>query len=252
MVRSSAKLIGALLLLSATPAVSQNRCADCHFANRDVPAVEHQGDWDRSEHRRRNIGCEQCHGGDATTYEKALAHRGVINSQNRASPVNRRRISATCGGCHAGPFTAFQASRHFALAEKGDERVPVCSTCHGAAGFRRQSPKALQVQCRECHGPRGPAPMPEGPEAAGALYEAVNETRDVLRATRPLINRIRDKTRRTQLTQAHEQAEVPLRQAVQAGHEFVYDSLKERLQVARQRLEVMLGQIANPRPEPAR
>lgn len=94
MVRSSARLVGALLLLSATPAVSQpNRCADCHFANRDVPAVEHQGDWDRSEHRRRNIGCEQCHGGDATPFESTIAHLGVINSQNLASPVNRRRIA---------------------------------------------------------------------------------------------------------------------------------------------------------------
>jgi hypothetical protein len=35
---------------------------------------------------------------------------------------------------------------------------------------------------------------------------------------------------------------------VQAGHQFVYDDLKERLSVARQRIEALLGQLANPKP----
>lgn len=249
MVRASAGLVVTFLLLCATPTIAQqSRCADCHFANPNAPAVEHQGDWDRSEHRRKNIGCETCHGGDASTFESLLAHRGILRSTDPASPAHRRNISATCGGCHTGPFVAFRKSRHFDLLAKGDGRVPVCSTCHGAAGFRRQSPRALEIQCRECHGARGIAPRPEEADATRALYEALNETRDVLRATRPLINRVRDRARRGQLNDAHQQAELPLIQAVQAGHEFVYDNLKERLSVARLQLEAMLGQLANPKP----
>ena len=43
-----------------------------------------------------------------------------------------------------------------------------------------------------------------------------------------------------QLEEAYQQAEVPLIQAVQGGHEFVYNTLRERLAVARQRLEALV------------
>lgn len=63
-----------------------------------------------------------------------------------------------------------------------------------------------------------------------------------------MVDRVTDKARRTQLDAAYQQANVPLVQAVQAGHQFEYDELKERLSVARQRLEALLAQLANPKP----
>ena len=143
---------------------------------------------------------------------------------------------------------AFQSSRHFALLQKGDNRVPVCTTCHGAAGSLRPSAKALESQCRECHGPKGIAPRAERAEAARTLYDALHETRDLMKYARSMVNRVSDKTRRTQLDEAYQQVDVPLTQAVQAGHEFQYDNLKARLLVARQRLEALLGQVAKPKP----
>jgi hypothetical protein len=211
----------------AVPAMpQQSRCADCHFSRPDAPAPDHLADWDHSAHSRNNVGCERCHGGDATTFESLLAHRNILNSTNPASPVNRRNLSATCGTCHAGPFVAF----------------------HGAAGYRRPSARALETQCAQCHGPNRIAPRPERAEAARTLYDAVHESRDLMKTVRSLVNRVNDKPRRTQLDEAYQQAEVPLIQAVQAGHEFVYDDLKERLTVARQRIEALLSQLANPRP----
>ena len=237
------------LLALATPASSQqSRCADCHFSRPDAPAPSHLADWDHSAHNRNNVGCERCHGGDATTFESVLAHRTVLNSMNPASPVNRRNLPTTCGRCHAGPFVAFQKSQHFALLEKGDTRVPVCSTCHGAAGFRRPSARALEVQCAQCHGPNRIAPRAERAEAARTLYDALHESRDMMKTVRSLVNRVSDKTRRAELDEAYQQTEVPLIQAVQAGHEFVYDELRDRLSVARQRMEALLGQLANPKP----
>lgn len=232
-----------------TPAsAQQSRCADCHFARPNAPAPDHVSDWDRSAHSRNNVGCESCHRGDATTFEPSVAHRGIVNSLNPASPVNRRNLPTTCGACHTGPFVAFQDSQHFALLEKGDMRGPVGSTCHGAAGFRRPSARALETQCAQCHGPRGIAPRPERAEAARTLYEELNESRDLMKSVRALINHVGGKTRRAQLDEAYQQAEVPLIQAVQAGHQFVYDRLKERLSIARQRIEALLGQLANPTP----
>jgi hypothetical protein len=237
------------LLAAATPAESQqSRCADCHFSRPEAPAPAHLADWDHSAHRRTNVGCDACHRGDATTFDSFLAHRDVLNSANPASPVNRRNISTTCGTCHAGPFVAFQKSQHFALLEKGDARVPVCSTCHGDAGSRRPSARALETECAQCHGPNRVAPRPERAEAARTLYDALHESRDLLRTVRSLINQVSDNARRAQLEEAYQQAEVPLIQAIRAGHEFVYDDLKERLSVARQRMGTLLGELANPRP----
>jgi len=238
-----------ILLGWATPAVSQqSRCADCHFSRPDSPEPYHLADWDRSAHSRANVGCERCHGGDATTFEASLAHRDILNSANPASRVHRQNLSTTCGSCHAGPFVAFQKSQHFALLEKGDTRVPVCTTCHGAAGSTRPSARTIETRCAQCHGPNGIAPRPERAEAARTLYEALHESRDLLRSVRSLVNRVDDKARRAQLEDAYEQSEVPLIQATQAGHEFVFDDLKERLSVARQRLEALFGLLANPNP----
>jgi hypothetical protein len=237
-----------LLVTAAPAAAQQSRCADCHFSTPDAPAPDHFSDWDRSAHGRNNVGCERCHGGNATTFEPFLAHQGILNSSNPASPVNRRNLSATCGTCHTGPFVAFQKSQHFALLKKDDARAPVCSTCHGSVGFYRPSARAIETQCRQCHGPSGTAPRAERAESARTLYEALSETRDLMKSVRPLVNRVGDKARRAQLEAAYQQAEVPMIQAVQAGHQFVYDDLKERLSVARQRLETLLGQLANPMP----
>jgi hypothetical protein len=84
-------------------------------------------------------------------------------------------------------------------------------------------------------------------EAARTLYEALHESRDQLKSARVLINSVGDKARRAQLDAAYQQTQVPIVQAVQAGHQFVYDDLKERLSTARQRLDALLGQLANPK-----
>jgi hypothetical protein len=235
------------LAVPSSVAAQQSACADCHFADPKAPARDHLEAWDRSEHGRSRVGCEKCHGGNAATFESFLAHRGILNSTNPASPVNARNLPTTCGTCHAGPFVAFQKSAHFALLKKGDQRVPVCSTCHGAVGGERPSPKALEGECQQCHGPKGVALRPERAAAARALYEAINESREMLGIAKPLIARITDKPRKAQLETMYQQAEVPLVQAVQAGHEFVYDNLNERLATARRRIEALLGQLANPK-----
>ena len=182
-------------MLMAGPArAQQSGCADCHFLQPEAPAPEHLADWDHSAHSRNNVGCEKCHGGDATTFESLPAHRTILHSSNPASPVNRQNLPRTCGTCHAGPFVAFQNSQHFALLEKGDTKVPVCITCHGAAGFIRPSARALEAQCAQCHGPRGIAPRVERVEAARTFYDALHESRDLLKAAKPLIDRVNDET----------------------------------------------------------
>jgi len=211
-----------------------------------APAREHLSDWERSAHGRQNVGCEKCHDGDASSYEPLLAHRGLLSGSNPASPVHRRNLPATCGRCHTGPFVRFQNSQHFKLLGTGDERVPTCTTCHDAVGALRPSPRALEATCQVCHGPNSPAPRVERAAAARALLEEVRDSRELLEAARPFIDRISNKTRQAELRDAYRQAEVPLIEARESMHEFAFDNLKERLMTARKRIEALLGALANP------
>ena len=244
----------AVVCASVAARAQQSRCADCHFANPpqglSTPSgdsLRHLRDWDNSAHARANVGCERCHGGDATTFEPLQAHRTVLHWSNPAAPVNRANLPRTCGGCHAGPFAAFQKSRHFALLTEGDRNVPTCATCHGEAGENRPSPKALESECRSCHRAGRPGGHPEHPALGRQMLEGVRDARAQLKEARKLIERISDRARRERLTQAAQQVDAPLTQATQAGHSFVYDNLEERLNVARRRLSELVDALANPR-----
>lgn len=248
-------IAAALILVAAGGApAQQSRCADCHFANPpqglSTPSgdsTRHLRDWDNSAHSKANVGCERCHGGDATTFEPLQAHRTVLHWSNPAAPVYRANLPRTCGSCHTGPFAAFQKSRHYALLQSGNRDVPTCATCHGEAGENRPSPKSLESQCRSCHRADRAGSHPEHPALGRRMLEGVRDTREQLKEARRLIQRVNDKTRRASLEQAAQQVDAPLVQATQAGHSFVYTNLEERLGVARQRLAALFDSLANPR-----
>ena len=63
-----------------------SRCADCHYAQGQVPAPDHLFAWDRSPHASNNVGCDKCHGGNSTVFEATLAHRGILNSVEQEEP----------------------------------------------------------------------------------------------------------------------------------------------------------------------
>lgn len=255
-------ILGLLVLVpGALIAQNQSSCGDCHLANVyqaagddesdlyypfDRFALFHLSDWDRSAHGRNFVGCESCHGGDPTTFESFLAHRGVLNSRNPASPVHPQNLPRTCGACHTGQFVAFQKSRHYTLLQEGNSDVPVCSTCHGAVAAQLLSPKALESQCGKCHGENRTAQRPDDPAHAREMLENILEIRRLLDESRSLIRRVKDERRREILDEAYRQAEVPLMEAVIAGHSFVFEALHERRDVARRRAEALLEQLANP------
>jgi hypothetical protein len=240
--------IAALALSGAADdaAAQSSACADCHIATPSAPAREHLAEWERSAHGRQNVGCEKCHDGDASTYDLLPAHRGLLGSSNPASPVHRQNLPATCGRCHAGPFVRFQSSHHFKLLGAGDPRVPTCTTCHEAVGTERPSPRTLEATCRQCHGPDSAAPRVERAEAARTLLEEVRDSRELLEAAKPFIDRVTSRTRQAGLRDAYRQAEVPLIEAGESVHQFVFDNLKERLATARKRIEALLAELANP------
>jgi hypothetical protein len=230
------------------PAVSfgqGSRCADCHFANPDAPGQEHISDWDLSPHGRKPIGCEACHGGNPDTFERFLAHQTMVSPREPASPLHHTNIPRTCGGCHAGPFVAFQRSKHYAL-RGGDEGAPTCVTCHGEVGAHLPSPRALESRCAGCHGKGKRVEREEFPRQARRLLEQIGDVRASLDAARELIGRVKNERRRAELLEAHEQAEIPVTEAVQAAHSFVFDNALDRLGTARERAARLLDRIVGP------
>ena len=239
----------ALTLLAASPARAQlaprNGCADCHIATPAAPGQGHVQDWDRSPHGRASVTCSACHGGNPATFERSQAHSGIVHPSDPKSPLHRRNIPATCGMCHTGPFVAFQDSRHYALLREGNQDGPTCTTCHGDTAGRVLSAKALASQCAGCHGPKEVAPRAGRVDTTRALYETLAALREEMKLARSLIRRVSDKTRQAELTSAYQQAEVPLTRAINAGHKFVYDELRDNLARAQERVAELLARLVN-------
>ncbi len=237
-----------LVLAIAWPGwAQQNRCADCHIANLQAdPVPEHTYDWEVSAHGRNFVGCEKCHGGDATTFESFLAHTGILTSRNPASPTHRTNLPRTCGKCHIGPFVEFQKSRHYELLREGRGEGPTCSTCHGAVAARLLSPRSLEKRCNTCHGPDGVHPNSDFAPDGRILLQEVNAVRELLATAPKLIGRVKDPVRKRALEDAYEQAQVPLREAVNSAHAFVFAQMRERLEAAKERSEALLTELANP------
>lgn len=249
-------LAGALALIFvavAPPAAvaqlqPQSGCADCHYANPGSTSAQHLAEWDLSAHARQRVGCDRCHGGNPNTFEKGQAHRGMLSPGNTRSPVSRANIPATCGTCHVGPFVAFQDSKHYELLRAGNRNVPTCVTCHGNVAANVPSPKAVESRCNSCHGPRGVASRADLARDAALHIAGLNELRDLLDQADKAVARVKDTQRRELLRAQAQQARVPLVEAQNAGHRFVYDELEERLMLARMRIAALLDELVNPSP----
>lgn len=157
------------------------------------------------------------------------------------------RLPRTCGVCHSGPYTQFQKSRHAALLETRDYNGPTCSTCHGNAAAYLLSPKALENECNTCHGRGKKAERLEYGADARLLLQNVRDVRQLLNQAKPIITRARDAALRASLQYDYEQAQVPVTEAVHAGHAFVFTDARERLGVARARADALLERLANRR-----
>lgn len=248
MKRTLLVLFSALWVTTAPAMAQTSRCADCHLANSSdtrlsVFARTHVDAWNNSVHARNNVGCEDCHGGDATTFDPLRAHAGIYLSGHPASPVNRVNLPTTCGKCHTGPFVSFQRSRHYQLLMTADERGPTCANCHGDVAAMLFTPSSVARRCDHCHGRDGVRPRPDyGPDAA-ILIKQVRSLESDLTQAKQQIDLIRDRVARQSLLEEYRQAEVPYLEARDAAHRFVFDASRERLTVARERTNLLLVRI---------
>jgi hypothetical protein len=153
----SKSVVAVCLLLAAQADAAQEACVTCH------PDVRTQ--YEQGVHHEQ-FGCTGCHGGDPAVLD-ASAHakeRGYVGA------AGRLQIPALCGGCHSDaarmrPFgiptdqyARYQTSEHGIRLAKGDDRVAVCTDCHGVhrilAPTEPTSPVApanIPATCGRCH-----------------------------------------------------------------------------------------------------
>lgn len=151
----------------------ESSCISCHKlldGDQLAPVTATHNDI----HAQNGIGCEGCHGGNASPAVAEDAEAAMSRGAGYIGKPARKSIPQLCGKCHSDPayikkynpalqtdqLANYRTSQHgHRLFEKGDEKVAVCSDCHGnhgilAANDSRSSVYALNVPatCGRCHG----------------------------------------------------------------------------------------------------
>jgi predicted CXXCH cytochrome family protein len=88
--------------------------------------------------------CNSCHG----------SHH-ILSHTNPESRTFRANVPATCGSCHAGITTDYEAGVHGKAVAAGKKDAPVCSDCHNAHAIEQPTEAAFRSQstpiCGNCH-----------------------------------------------------------------------------------------------------
>lgn len=146
-------------------AQSTDSCIACHSRDQVVTIYR------TSAHGKMSIGCEGCHGGDASQTDKSRAHAGDFV----AKPDTAATLEM-CGRCHRQPLEFFKGSRHVA-ARPNAPRLD-CVECHGVHGIGAASESFRWPQyCAGCHGLEY---LPQLPSAFREMLSLADDLREGL------------------------------------------------------------------------
>lgn len=150
----------------AGPVAPNSECWKCHLeVEGDDGPAHHFGE---DIHAQERFTCSDCHGGNPSASDVDAAHDR--SWRGRPKPAD---VPHLCGRCHSNASfmrdynpslpvdqeEKYATSVHGAQLANGDERVAVCSSCHGVHGIRRADhPRSLVYAqnipstCNHCHG----------------------------------------------------------------------------------------------------
>lgn len=160
-------LVWTVLLSAATfgSTYGIDQCIECHsIINEEITNA-----FKQDIHSQSGLSCVDCHGGDATSDDEAVAmnpKRGFVGVPTKRSEPE------FCGKCHSDPkymrrynpslptdqVEKYWTSRHGQRLKIGDEKVAVCASCHSAHGILpSNAPKSsvypinVPSTCASCH-----------------------------------------------------------------------------------------------------
>jgi predicted CXXCH cytochrome family protein len=144
----------------------KNSCLDCHLKLDGELRAPAEG-FGQDIHQQFGLSCKDCHGGNPAEGNEDLAK----DKSFKGAP-KRAQIPEFCASCHANAayirsfnpslrvdqLSQYWTSRHGQLRKKGDEKVAVCTDCHGVHGIQTAKfPKSLTFPwnipqtCGRCH-----------------------------------------------------------------------------------------------------
>jgi hypothetical protein len=233
----------AVLSAASLAAGAVESCADCHLANPELDSYQHVLDWQSSPHGRAEVGCERCHGGDASSFRKFLAHRGMFSIGDDTGPLHRNNLPQTCGNCHAATYRAFESTEH-ATATSRDAGAPSCVSCHGTLAAQQIGPNGIRVSCSRCHGADGKWPDAGTTALAPESLRQLREIRGDLKRVRNKIRKVSDGARRHELEAAQIAIETWIEEALEMGHAMDLRGMSEQLGEAQRELVALSGALA--------
>jgi Cytochrome c3/Doubled CXXCH motif (Paired_CXXCH_1) len=156
-----------LPLGAAALAQTGGTCVDCHSVL-DPPYKVTQEQFSQDIHAQKGLTCASCHGGDPTKDDQdAMSRKAGFRGK-----IERKDVPALCGRCHSDSaymrqynpslrtdqYAQYLTSIHGKLRAKGDDKVAVCTDCHGVHDLRPASdtrskvhPLNIAQTCAHCH-----------------------------------------------------------------------------------------------------
>jgi hypothetical protein len=160
-------LLAMLLPGAVASAQTANSCLDCHSVL-DPPLKVTEEQFSQDIHAQKGLGCASCHGGDPSrSDEDAMSRKAGFRGR-----IARKDVPALCSRCHSDSaymrqynpslrtdqFAQYLTSVHGKLRAKGDDKVAVCTDCHGVHDLRPASdtrskvhPLNIAQTCARCH-----------------------------------------------------------------------------------------------------
>jgi hypothetical protein len=180
-----------LLLLSAlypgSTVAADNSCIACHqnssFFAQYPKLYEYYQQWLGSPHNQAGLGCDDCHGGDASAASMQAAHVNVLPMGQESSTLHFQAQPDTCGQCHGDNRRQFVRSKHYA-ALMSDRAAPTCTTCHPAMSRRPELRNIVVNACRNCHGEGNTEDLPLIADKAADVFSKLNIAGGLLGWTR--------------------------------------------------------------------
>jgi hypothetical protein len=155
-----------LLVPCALAESAKNVCVDCHSKlSGNLRVVVDQSA--ASVHGHKGMSCTTCHGGNAEDAALAKAPGSGFRGH-----ISRAQVIELCGSCHADgdrmktfnpslrtdQLSLYHTSVHGVKRAQGDERVAVCTDCHGVHDILSASdprspvhPTNVATTCKRCH-----------------------------------------------------------------------------------------------------
>ena len=167
-------LLSVLLSTRVAFAENEDSCVECHrdrnFLVTNKKLYDYFEQWDASIHKREDVGCADCHGGNPAAPGKKQAHGKGVGVSDAASGIYYKNVAETCGQCHEDVLAGFQESDHYEQIEKekDEEQGPTCVTCHGSIDVSILDVNTVEAACARCHNEETDN-FPENPAEAGRI-----------------------------------------------------------------------------------